>query len=310
MSQKNKGTSIDLSLLSDFQKKLSKDSFALNKLDQYIKSFVRSNDVKSVVDNTDFLIKSTNNYTQILPLFHFDESFWLAQSIVKIFRLKNNDFFSSLNLSGQLTSSLRSGSLPNFEFYFISSKIPAGGYYFKDAAYNKTIFYLDLQHRRFFINPRGLIDIIESKLGSLLNEAQIRNFTRSLNLLADSFFTDEFALDLNIIQPENDAVFEIESLDLPAIVTDKLFIASQANQVDIFALDNGFQLNFSENIKLLFVSKLDNLGHSQWYFRVIDENNSFSFFDLLANYSWFRSWYLENIDFLQIVFRKEIFNFT
>ncbi|KGO31884.1 hypothetical protein Q757_04390 [Oenococcus alcoholitolerans] len=84
-------------------------------------------------------------------------------------------------------------------------------------------------------------------------------------------------MDLNIIQPENDAVFEIESLDLPAIVTDKLFIASQANQVDIFALDNGFQLNFSENIKLLFVSKLDNLGHSQWYFRVIDENNSFPF---------------------------------
>lgn len=159
----------------------------------------------------------------------------------------------------------------------------------------------------FFIDASDFVQLIASQVGRRLTDQQIANLSSAFNQLAEILSEDQFALDLNLIQPENDAVLEIDKVDLPAIVTDKLFILAQAHHTDIVALDNGFEISFNEDLKLYLTQRLDPIGHSQWSFKVVDLYDQWSLMAVLAKYDWFLNWYLDDLAKLQIAYRREFF---
>ncbi|MDN6899704.1 hypothetical protein [Oenococcus sicerae] len=294
--------------LNDFQRKLAHDSRQLDVFSRSLSDFLNAQTTVETVDAMSVLLKNQlESYEQTTPLFHFSESFWLSQMLVKLFNLKGSTFFSTLNSENELLGSLRADALPNFEFYFVKAQIPVGGFYLRETSLQNNLFYLDIFNRRFFIDASDFVQLIASQVGRRLTDQQIANLSSAFNQLAEILSEDQFALDLNLIQPENDAVLEIDKVDLPAIVTDKLFILAQAHHTDIVALDNGFEISFNEDLKLYLTQRLDPIGHSQWSFKVVDLYDQWSLMAVLAKYDWFLNWYLDDLAKLQIAYRREFF---
>ncbi|MFT8917379.1 MAG: hypothetical protein ABF899_05920 [Oenococcus sp.] len=296
--------------LAIFQQHLDLDSSRVAALSHALKRFLSAqnpvDNIRAIRDLMQVQLQS-GPLTEFAPLFRFDDGFWLSELFIKLLSFKDNDFFSTLDGQNKLSVGLRSCILPNFEFIFVPAAIAAGGFYLQEANLQIRILYFDICHQRLFIEPNGLLALFTSEIGQGLSTRQLGLTIQTLNDLAEVLLEDQFVLDLNLIQMENDAQLEINKADLPVAVSDKLFILAQANQVDIVALDDGFLLNLNSSLKLYFTEVVDRIGHAQWRFRVSDKDDSETFLSVLLKYAWFRNWYWDNIQDLQIAYRDEFF---
>jgi hypothetical protein len=118
---------------------------------------------------------------------------------------------------------------------------------------------------------------------------------------------DEFALDLNLIDYENDQILYVDKVDVPADVSDKLFIAATKNDVYVGSLNNGFSFDLDNDVTLFFTVDIDKGGHSQWQFRVTDKKNEWSFLQVLQKYHFIGNWYVNNLKYVEVAYRDEIF---
>lgn len=80
--------------LNDFQRKLVHDSRQLDVFSRSLSDFLNAQTTVETVDAMSVLLKNQlESYEQATPLFHFSESFWLSQMLVKLFNLKGSTFF-------------------------------------------------------------------------------------------------------------------------------------------------------------------------------------------------------------------------
>ncbi|MDN6967251.1 hypothetical protein FCS83_01475 [Oenococcus sp. UCMA 17063] len=298
-----------LSDLNDFQKEIHHDAKQLFDFDNFYNSFLKSKTISEAVNTVGQLIKNNrNDYRQFNPLFRFDDSFWIAQLVVKLFHLKHLDYFSNLDSNQQISNQLRIPAFPGFEFFFsTNTQFKNDGFYLQERNLQIDLFYLDIFNKEMFINADGFANLINSRIGRNLADKEIRAFTKIFITLAKILHEDNFSIDLNLLQSGNNQMLPLRKVDLPAIVTDQLFVLAQSQQKDIFALDNGFQIDFNEEMSLYLIQAIDSIGHSQWFFKVFDTYDRWTFLDVLAKYNWFLKWYLDNLNYLKIAYRDDLF---
>lgn len=298
-----------LSNLNDFQKEIHHDAKQLLDFDNFYSIFLKSKTVSETVDAVGRLIKNNqSHYEQFNPLFHYDNSFWITQLFVKLFRLRKLDYFSNLDSNQEIANCLRISGFPSLEFYFsTNSQLTKDGFYLREKNLQIDLLYLDIFNKDMFINADGFANLINSRIGKNLTAVDVKTLTGIFKTLAKILGEDDFSVDLNLLQSGNNQMLLLSKIDLPAIVTDQLFVLAQSRQKDIFALDNGFQIDFNEEMSLYLIQAIDSLGHSQWFFKVFDTYDQWTFLDALTKYNWFLKWYLDNLNYLKIAYRDDLF---
>ncbi|MDR0899860.1 MAG: hypothetical protein LBM27_05845 [Lactobacillaceae bacterium] len=280
---------------------LSSDLKQLNGYADLVNRFFESEKIPELNQITREILQTKINTRSVVINFDNSPVIWVTQLFAKLWLLAK---LPGLNV---VNNRIRFQQLENFEFTFVPANMNKSGFYLRENNQVLNILYFDVITQRLFFNADALAKLVNSNPGKRVSSDRLADFVKHLNQFADALLEDEFALDLNLIDYENDQKLFVDKVDVPVEVTDKLFLTATKNGFFIGALDDGFQISLDENISLFFQQQIEASGHSQWYFRVVDKKNEWSFLQVLQKFPFISNWYSQNISTLEIAYRDEIF---
>ena len=280
---------------------LKVDMKNLNDYSELVDRFFSSNKVIEVNQIVRGLLKTKLDFKTLNLTIDNNPTTWITRLFVRIFDIKE---ISNLQI---VDNSIRFPQLTNFEFSFVAANMNKSGYYLRENNQVLNILYFDLKMQRLFFNADALAKMVNSVPGRHITENDLSDFILMMNKFADALLEDEFAIDLNVVDFENDQILYVDKVDLPVEVTDKLFLTATKNGFYVSALDNGFQIDLDKNVSLYFVQEIDNSGHAQWHYRVVDQKNEWSFLQVLQKFPFIGNWYIKNLANVEVAYRDEIF---
>lgn len=290
-----------MSLNNNTNKELKNDIQKLNDYSELVDRFFATNSIVDAIQVTRELIATKIETSLITTNFDNSPTLWMTRLFARIFEIKE------INKITLVDDYIRFNQLSNFEFSFVSSSTNQSGFYLRETNQVLNIMYFDIVTQRLFFNANALAKMISSAPARHISEDDLSDFVKMMNLLSDAVLEDEFALDLNIIDYENDQILYADKVDIPVEVTDKLFLTATKNGFYVSALDNGFEINLDKDISLFFVQEIDNGGHAQWHYRVLDKKNEWSFLQILQKFPFIGNWYIQNLNSVEVAYRDEIF---
>ena len=166
----------------------------------------------------------------------------------------------------------------------------------------EALLYLNLKHKMLRFNNRALVNYFIIALQREYSDLDIRAAVKPLLAFAHALADDlDFAIDLGILDVNNDQHFVLQQPSLSLTVIDRLFVATAEFDYMLFNLphNNGAELRLDRGIKMDLQFDPDDYSH-QWYFKVQDPDSQVSFFDLLLHYQLVRQWYLQQREALAI----------
>lgn len=263
--------------------------------------FFTSKNVPDAVTATKELVKQKLHLKEVSLNYVNSEINWVSELMLKVFEIKKISGLKKVN------NAFRFSQLKNFEFSFVPANSIHSGFYLQEDNLGFRVFYFDVNTQRLFFDANCLAHIVNSPIGKELNEDNFAKFIHSMNAFADALVEAEFALDLNIVDYENDQVFYVDKVDIPVNVTDELFLSATKNGYYVGALPDGLAIELDDKITLNVQAQLDAAGHSQWQYRVLDNENEWSFVQVLQKFDFLSDWYIKYITSVEVMYRDEIF---
>lgn len=187
-------------------------------------------------------------------------------------------------------------------FTFTQVKEHSTGAYYTDKTTQEKIFYLDFEKKVLAFNSQALTNLFVVEYSRSFEYAQLKEVT--LLLLALGRYLKEdygFDVDFNLLDPANNAFYEITQTSLPQEALDKLFVqAAKAGFMLVNGNDNEAILNLDGVTLSLYRQNKEDVVE-KWGINVSDPNQTISWFDVLFKYEFLREWYLENLGSLEII---------
>lgn len=171
-----------------------------------------------------------------------------------------------------------------------------GGAFFSEQENHEPLFYIDPAKKAMRFANRALVNFFVvrgmKKFSDLDLAAAVKPLIAFAHILENEL---DFAIDLGILNPDNDYRAQLAQPELDLQVIDKLFIkTADANYMLInLPQNNGAKLALEHGVTLILGFQADDYA-KQWAFQVNDDDEQVSFFDVLLHYSLIRDWYLEN----------------
>lgn len=184
------------------------------------------------------------------------------------------------------------------------------GAFFAEQGDHEPLFNLDLAHQALQFDNQALVDFLIVKEVQRHNDLELQQLVAPLvsfaHLLAEKL---GFTINLGILATANDSSFKLAAPELELTVIDKLFIKTADTATALLSLpkNNGAKLQLGAGVSLILAFDPDDYTQ-QWFFRVVDPDESLSFVDVLLHYELVRDWYLTNRNELAIMDNR--FSFT
>lgn len=187
-------------------------------------------------------------------------------------------------------------------FTFTQVKEHATGAYYTDKATQEKIFYLDFEKKLFRFNSQALTNLFIVEYRHDYDYVQLKEVTALLLALGRYLKEDYgFDVDFNLLDPANNAFYEITQTSLPQEALDKLFVqAAQAGFMLVNGMDNEAILDLG-NVTISIYRLANQDVVEKWGINVSDPKQEISWLDILFKYEFLRDWYLENLGSLEIV---------
>lgn len=191
------------------------------------------------------------------------------------------------------------GSEVQFEFELDRKN---GGAFFTEQEDHEPLFYLNLEKRLLRFSNQALVNFFVVREIERYSDLDIQAALHAMTDFAGILETQlEFAVDLGILNPDNEIAFPLKAPELDKEVIDKLFVETTDTDFMLLTMpqNNGALLNLDRQIRLTLAYDPDDYSQ-QWKFQVLDPDQQYSFFDVLLHYSMIREWYLNNREALAV----------
>lgn len=189
-------------------------------------------------------------------------------------------------------------------FIFKLESTVQGGAYYTEKTTGEALFYLNLEKHVLRFNSRAVTQLLLVEYHDRIGQDSIKGFENYLLDIGNFLKKDYgFDVDFTLLDPSNSAVYQLADSNLPSSIIDRLFVEAAnggrmlelgENSSPILRLDNGIvielfeQHNYEENLDL------------GWVIQVYDQQHEVAWFDVLLRYEFLRTWYLENLNALEI----------
>ena len=164
------------------------------------------------------------------------------------------------------------------------------------------MFYIDFSDKVLYFNSRDIVELLIANDAENDKEDLIRfeKYLVSIGECVEQAYGYE--VDFNLLNARRNAVYPIVSETEPEVALDRLFImGSEAGCMLKSGMNGEAIMNLSDNVVLtLFDENLAGGNSPKWVITVKDDEDKISFFDLLVRYDFFKDWYLENLQSVEI----------
>lgn len=186
------------------------------------------------------------------------------------------------------------------QFKFKVEQSDNGGAFFTEQKTGEKLFYLNLERRMIRINNHSLINLFVVDLAQDFDPDQLEMAISPIISLINYLKQDlGFSIDLGILDTDSSAQYFIQKTNLSLTIIDKLFVRTNETGYMLMNVDHGvgakLLLDHKTNIQILQAA-----NGANWYFKVEDEDDSLSLFDVLVNHDVIKNWYLDNRDELEV----------
>ncbi|KRL04243.1 hypothetical protein [Liquorilactobacillus oeni] len=185
------------------------------------------------------------------------------------------------------------------------------GAYYTEKNTGETLFYLSFDKHVLRFNSRALTELLLVKYTDDVTKETLRGFEEYL-LDIGKFLKEDFGFDVDftLLDPSNSAVYQVADSNLPRTILDKLFVeTAQGGRILERGVNGEAVLKLDDDIVVKLFSQNVNEGASNgWSIKVSDPLHKESWFDVLLEYSFLRTWYLNNLESLEIKSDSLYFN--
>lgn len=177
-----------------------------------------------------------------------------------------------------------------------------GGAFFCEQENHEPLFYINLDKKALRFSNRALVNFFIVReiehYSDLDLAAAIKPLISLAHVLNDQL---DFNIDLGILETANDFLARLNQPELDLKVIDKLFVETADSDYRLLNLphNNGASLQLDRQVHIELGFDPDDYSR-QWAFRVVDDEEEVSFFDVLLHYKLIRDWYLDNRDALAV----------
>ncbi|MDN7145046.1 hypothetical protein QS460_03785 [Liquorilactobacillus mali] len=189
-------------------------------------------------------------------------------------------------------------------FVFKLENTVQGGAYYTEKTTGEALFYLNFEKHVLRFNSRAVTQLLLVEYHEKISQDSIKGFENYL-LNIGNFLKEDYGFDVDftLLDPSNSAVYQLADPNLPSSIIDRLFVEAAnggrmlelgENSSPILRLDNGTVIELFEQHN--YEDDVD-LG---WGIKVYDQQHKIAWFDVLLSYEFLRSWYLENLNTLEI----------
>lgn len=210
--------------------------------------------------------------------------------------------------SSQQTGELSAALLPiigQAKFMYQLEQSENGGAYFVDTITSQKLFYINLERRMLRFNNRALVNLFVIELAQTQATAPETLEQAVYPLIAFTHYLKQdfgFSVDFGILDAANDTNYFLDRTGLQLTVIDKLFVETAETTYMLVNLSDriGAKLQLEQDVSLELGVNPGPSKTQNWAFRVIDDREAVSFFDLLVRYPLIQNWYLANRDQLEV----------
>lgn len=177
-----------------------------------------------------------------------------------------------------------------------------GGAFFAEQENHEPLFYLNLEKTALRFSNRALVNFFIVReidhYSDLDLAAAIKPLISFAHILKGQL---KFQIDLGILETANDFLARLSQPELDLQVIDKLFVETADSDYRLLNLphNNGASLQLDREVHIELGFDPDDYSR-QWAFRVVDNDEEVSFFDVLLHYKMIRDWYLDNREALAV----------
>lgn len=193
-------------------------------------------------------------------------------------------------------------NLPAAFQFVIDEQDPAGAY-LVEVNTGLRILYWSPVNKRLLFNADDLTDLLVARYRKQTTAARIRVFTELITQFA-YYLEREFAYDVdyNILETQDEFLYQLVQLDMPAGMLDRLFILSAESDFFLQGIKNGagMVLNNGVEIRIFYEPDPTVAGGQRWQFQVIDGLDAVSWLDVLLDYDFIGAWYLIERQYIAI----------
>lgn len=174
--------------------------------------------------------------------------------------------------------------------------------FYIDERTGLSLFYIDFSDKVLYFNSRDIVELPIANDAENDKEDLIRfeKYLVSIGECVEQAYGYE--VDFNLLNARRNAVYPIVSETEPEVALDRLFImGSEAGCMLKSGMNGEAIMNLSDSVVLtLFDENLAGGNSPKWVITVKDDEDKISFFDLLVRYDFFKDWYLENLQSVEI----------
>lgn len=164
---------------------------------------------------------------------------------------------------------------------------------------NRQLFVLNLKKRTMSFDTDTINDLYFLNRNEEQSEAfkdQIALFSQFGSILENVY---DFKVDFNMFDARNSKTYLFKQSGLNKNILDQLFVASSKRGL-VFMNDDQVEGGYLELKNATFkIVEVDPSTH-QWAFKVTDDGEKQSLFEILNSYDFIREWYIKNIDELKL----------
>lgn len=294
------------SQLHDFSANVKQGLLRGRKYIQLIDQLVDTDDYETLLDAaTQLTVMDVNSEYVQFPHQYQPRDYYLLFMGRLLEIHDNKSLVVQLNQrTGELSASL-SPILGQAKFLFDLERSENGGSFFVETITKQKLCYINLERRMLRFNNRALINLFVIELAQNQDVAAETLEQAVYPLIAFTHYLKQdfgFSVDFGILDAANGTDYYLEQDGLQLTVIDRLFVKTAETDYMLVNLVNrvGAKLQLEHNISLE-LGVAPGSGDSQhWSFRVDDDREAVSLFDLLIRYPLIQTWYLNNREALEV----------
>lgn len=196
-------------------------------------------------------------------------------------------------------------------FQFVENPGQAGGVYFMEMGTKQKLFYWSLERQELLFNSHALTSLLVDNYLSKDIADNIRivaDLLRTFGHYLESTFG--YHVDYNILETADEYLYSITQNGISEGMLDRLFVLSAESNYFMQAITNGAAMILDRDVemRIFYDQNPQALGDKEWHFQVLDGQDSISWLDILLDYNFIGSWYLNERHNIEIASNQIIFD--
>lgn len=241
--------------------------------------------------------------------FWFPNTHWVTVAFAKLSEAASLSDTTIVLPQGQKVAELHFSEWPNATFRFTKAPLAAGGYYLEETAQNLRVLYWDMNRQRLYLDTQQFAKLVQTEAIQLAGIEALTTFQKRLVAIAMQLGDIGYDVDMPGLDAAQQTALVMMQKDLPAYVLDSLFVTAAKQQFVLKRMQgetSGAEISIGD-IALKLTQHRQDDGHSQWTYDIIDHDKVITIFTLLQQLPFFYYWYAEQLTYVGLKDKREVF---